>query len=145
MSDILSIAQGDASQPFPKAAEAGLTYVNSYTSAFYVRIRFRDGIGLIKSVGEIFAKDGVSIYSILQNPIKDPTDAQFVVLTDAGGCQLRQEVVCRFGGAGLVPRRGLLHAGARKYGDRARSSCEHRSGVGRRRGELGVRNREVSQ
>ena len=82
VSDILSIAQGDASQPFPKVPEAGLTYVNSYTSAFYVRIRFRDGIGLIKSVGEIFAKDGVSIYSILQNPIKDPTDAQFVVLTD---------------------------------------------------------------
>ena len=58
VSDILSIAQGDASQPFPKVPEAGLTYVNSYTSAFYVRIRFRDAEGIIAQVGEVFAKNG---------------------------------------------------------------------------------------
>ena len=47
-----------------------------------MRIRFRDGTGIIQQVGEIFASCGVSIYSILQNPIKDPNDSQFVVMTD---------------------------------------------------------------
>ena len=47
-----------------------------------MRIRFRDGTGIIKSVGEIFEECGVSIYSVLQNPIKDPSDSQFVVMTD---------------------------------------------------------------
>ena len=83
VSDILAIAQGDQSQPFPKAADGDLKFVNSYTSAFYVRIRFRDGTGIIQSVGEELSKAGVSIFSILQNPIKDPNDSQFVVITDA--------------------------------------------------------------
>jgi len=82
VSDILAIAQGDSSAPFPKVADESLKFVNSFTSAFYVRIRFRDGTGIIKTVGEIFEQYGVSIYSVLQNPIKDPSDAQFVVMTD---------------------------------------------------------------
>ena len=83
VSDILAIAQGDQSAPFPKVAADGLHFVNSYKSPFYVRIRFRDGIGIIQSVGEEFSKCGVSIDSILQNPIEDPTDSQFVVMTDS--------------------------------------------------------------
>ena len=82
VSDILAICQGVTSQPFPKTAPDSLSFVNSFTSGFYVRIRFRDGTGIIQSVGEIMAGCGVSIYSILQNPIKDPTDSQFVVMTD---------------------------------------------------------------
>ena len=70
------------SLPTSQIAADGLHFVNSYTSAFYVRIRFRDGTGIIQTVGDIFAKNGVSIYSILQNPIKDPSDAYFVVTTD---------------------------------------------------------------
>ena len=68
--------------PLPQVAPAALSFVNSYKSAFYVRIRFRDGTGIIKSLGEVFAECGVSIDSILQNPIKDRNDAQFVVMTD---------------------------------------------------------------
>ena len=83
VSDILSIAQGDTSEPFPKEAPPGLKFVNSFTSGFYVRIRFRDGTGIISDVGNAFSKNGVSINSILQNPIEDPKDSQFVVLTDA--------------------------------------------------------------
>jgi len=82
VSDILAIAQGDKSAPFPKVAADDLKFVNSYTSAFYVRIRFRDGTGIIQSVGETFAAAGVSIFSILQNPIENPKDSQFVVMTD---------------------------------------------------------------
>jgi homoserine dehydrogenase len=83
VSDILAIAMGDRSPPFPKVTSPSeLKFVNSFSSAFYVRIRFRDGTGIIKQVGEVFASCGVSIYSILQNPIKDRNDAQFVVMTD---------------------------------------------------------------
>ena len=83
VSDILAIASGaSGSPPFPKPADPKLKFVNSYDSAFYVRIRFRDETGIIAKLGEIFAKNGVSIYSILQNPIKDPKDSYFVVVTD---------------------------------------------------------------
>ena len=42
MSDILDIAQGTgAAQPFPKQ-DSGLSFTSSYTSAFYIRIRFRN-------------------------------------------------------------------------------------------------------
>jgi predicted amino acid-binding ACT domain protein len=43
---------------------------------------FRDGTGIIRSVGTAFANAGISIQSILQNPIKDKNDAMFVVMTD---------------------------------------------------------------
>jgi len=82
VSDILAICQGITSQPFPKTAPDSLKFVNSFTSGFYVRIRFRDGTGIIQSVGEVMANNGVSIFSILQNPIEDKKDSQFVVMTD---------------------------------------------------------------
>lgn len=82
VSDILAIAQGDTSEPFPKEAPSDLKFVNTFNSAFYVRIRFRDAKGIIASVGEIFAKNGASIFSILQNPIKDRNDDYFVVVTE---------------------------------------------------------------
>lgn len=82
VSDILDIAQGTCAVPFPKQAPANLQFVNSYTSSFYVRIRFRDSTGIIESLGQIFASCGISIYAILQNPIKNRNDAQFVVTTD---------------------------------------------------------------
>ena len=53
VSDILAICQGQTSQPFPKTAPAGLAFRNSYVSAFFVRIRFRDGKGIIQDVGEV--------------------------------------------------------------------------------------------
>lgn len=47
-----------------------------------MRIRYRDGVGIIKRLGEVMAESGVSIYSILQNPIVNRNDDQFVVTTD---------------------------------------------------------------
>jgi len=82
VSDILDILQGTAAnKPFPKQSSE-LGFVNSYTSAFYIRIRFRDSVGIISELGDIFKQDEVSIYSILQNPIGNPEDAVFVVVTD---------------------------------------------------------------
>jgi len=81
VSDILAVCQGATSVPFPKESTA-LKFVNSFNSAFYIRIRFRDRVGITFDLGQIFADCGVSIYSMLQNPIKDREDAMFVVMTD---------------------------------------------------------------
>jgi homoserine dehydrogenase/predicted amino acid-binding ACT domain protein len=81
VSDILDIVQGSSATPFPKS-DPSLKFVNSYSSSFYIRIRFRDRVGIIKDLGEIFASCGVSIYSILQNPIADRNDAMYAVVTD---------------------------------------------------------------
>ncbi|KAL1530476.1 hypothetical protein AB1Y20_001378 [Prymnesium parvum] len=81
VSDILAICQGQTSVPFPKEA-SNLQFVNSFESAFYIRIRFRDRVGITFDLGQIFSDCGVSIYSMLQNPIKDRDDAMFVVTTD---------------------------------------------------------------
>ena len=40
------------------------------------------GSGIIESLGSIFGKCGVSIFAILQNPITDKSDDEFVVTTD---------------------------------------------------------------
>ena len=37
---------------------------------------------LVWQVGEIMEENGVSIFSILQNPIKNRNDDQFVIITD---------------------------------------------------------------
>jgi len=83
VSDILDIAQGTSAAPFPKQPlTPALKFGNSYTSSFYVRIRFREQLGIIQSVGEIFSDAGVSIYNLLQTPIKNPNDSMFVITTD---------------------------------------------------------------
>ena len=46
VSDILDIAQGTSAAPFPKQPlTPALKFGNSYTSSFYVRIRFREQLG----------------------------------------------------------------------------------------------------
>lgn len=42
----------------------------------------RDDLGIIKRVGELAAENGVSIHAILQNPIEDMANVDFVVTTD---------------------------------------------------------------
>ena len=59
--------QGTCASPFPKQPTTpALKFGNSYCSSFYVRIRFRDQLGIIQSVGKVFAESGVSIYNLLQ-------------------------------------------------------------------------------
>ena len=42
---------------------------NDYSAVFYIRINAKDGLGIIKSVGEAAESNGVSVNAILQNPI----------------------------------------------------------------------------
>mmetsp|Transcript_15921 Transcript_15921/g.26764 ORF Transcript_15921/g.26764 Transcript_15921/m.26764 type:complete len:91 (+) Transcript_15921:121-393(+) len=52
-----------------------------YVSKFYVRIKIRDQLGVVRVVGELAEKHGVSIDAILQLPITDPNNVDFVVTT----------------------------------------------------------------
>lgn len=53
-----------------------------YEAHFYVRITITDGLGVIRHVGQLAEESGVSIYSILQAPIVDRANVQFVVTTE---------------------------------------------------------------
>ena len=59
-----------------------LTFQSDFEAHFYVRITINDGLGVIRHVGQIAEESGVSIYSILQAPIVDRANVQFVVTTE---------------------------------------------------------------
>ena len=82
VNDIVALAKGDATPlPFnPLANEK--SFVNNYDSVFYIRLKYRDGLGITRQCGEICEKHGVSIHSILQNPITRKSDAAFVLITE---------------------------------------------------------------
>jgi homoserine dehydrogenase len=88
VSDLLAIAQGTCPPPFPKQAPAGLAFKNDYAAAFYIRVRYRDQVGITRDVGNVCEKNGISIHSMLQNPVKNRNDAMFVIITEK--CALSQ-------------------------------------------------------
>ena len=82
VNDIVALAKGDqVPLPFNPAA-MDKKFVNNYDSVFYIRLRYRDGLGITRQCGEICEKHGVSIHSILQNPVTRKTDAAFVLITE---------------------------------------------------------------
>lgn len=81
VSDIMRVANNSChSQPFPLSSNIEID--NDYVSAFYIRISFQDGLGIVRTVGELAQSQGVSINSILQNPIADRMNAATVVTTE---------------------------------------------------------------
>ena len=91
VADICRVANDSCSEPFPLSKS--LEIDNDYTSSFYIRISFQDGLGIIKSVGELAEIHGVSINSVLQNPIRNRMEADFVVTTES--CKASQvESLC---------------------------------------------------
>jgi homoserine dehydrogenase len=93
VADICRITSGVTPiDPFPLQSSIELDH--DFTSPFYIRISFCDGLGIIRRVGEVAERHGVSIDSVLQNPIKDRTFANFVVTTEE--CRLSQVIgMCR--------------------------------------------------
>lgn len=82
VSDLLQIVQGTCPTPFPRQSPPGLAFKNDYTSAFYMRVNYRDEVGITRDVGEICMKHGISINSMLQNQVKSRNDAMFVIITE---------------------------------------------------------------
>ena len=62
--------------------EGNIVFSNDFKAPFYIRMRYADRVGIIRDLGEITENHGVSIYSLLQNPIVDREDSAFVVFTD---------------------------------------------------------------
>jgi homoserine dehydrogenase len=85
VADVMRVANGTChSSPFPlKVSLSSIDIDNDFESAFYIRISFVDGLGIIRSVGELAESQGVSIHSILQQPIIDRMAADTVVTTEA--------------------------------------------------------------
>merc|ERR1711937_715707 len=82
VNDIVSLAKNDqTTEPFNPGSPDKIL-VNNYDSIFYVRLRYRDGLGITRQCGEICEKHGVSIHSLLQNPIDNADDAAFVIITE---------------------------------------------------------------
>ena len=93
VADVMRMANGTCPlTPFPlssSSSSAGTGSSNSididndFESAFYIRISFQDGLGIIRSVGDLAESQGVSIHSILQQPITDRMAADTVVTTES--------------------------------------------------------------
>lgn len=81
MNDIVALAKGDKT-PLPFNPQEEKLFVNNYDSVFYIRMRYRDQVGITRQCGEICEKHGVSIHSILQNPVTQRDDAAFVLITE---------------------------------------------------------------
>jgi len=102
VADIMRVANGTCPiAPFPPSASSSASSSsddddeidNDYESAFYVRVSFRDGLGIVRIIGELAESQGVSIHSILQRPITDRMAADTVVTTES--CKLSQvEALC---------------------------------------------------
>lgn len=94
VADVARIAAGTAAiDPFPMARPP-LDIDADYTSAFYIRIPFMDSLGIIRRVGELAEQHGVSIHSVLQNPIEDRMSADFCLTTES--CKVSQvQALCQ--------------------------------------------------
>lgn len=81
INDMLSLAKGDKT-PMAFNPTSDLKYVNDYESTFFIRLKYRDSLGITRQCGEICERHGVSIHSILQNPVRTRDDAAFVLITE---------------------------------------------------------------
>jgi homoserine dehydrogenase len=83
VNDIVALAKGDKTPlPFNPEASGSVQFVNNYESNFFIRLKYRDGLGITRQCGEICEKYGVSIHSMLQNPITSRDDAAFAIITE---------------------------------------------------------------
>jgi homoserine dehydrogenase len=82
INDIVSLAKGDT-VPLPfNPASPDVEFEENYSSDFYIRLKYRDAIGITRQCGEVCEEFGVSIHSILQNPVTKRDDAAFVLITE---------------------------------------------------------------
>lgn len=81
INDIVALAKGDTT-PLPFNPKSNTKYVNNYSSVFFLRLNYRDQVGITRECGEICEKHGVSIHSILQNPKAKSQESAFAIVTE---------------------------------------------------------------
>lgn len=83
VADVIRICNSlQQKNPFPMQSTLSVDLDYDYSSPFYIRIPFMDSLGIIRKIGELAEHHGVSIHSILQNPIHDRSEADFVITTE---------------------------------------------------------------
>merc|ERR1712238_444160 len=101
VNDIASLAKGDkTAAPFNPPSD--VTYVQKFDSVFYLRLKYRDEIGITRQCGEICEKYGVSIHSLLQNPVTKKSDAAFAIITEEVSNTSMKKVVAELEGLDWV-------------------------------------------
>lgn len=101
VNDIASIAKGDkTTSPFNPPSD--VTFVQQFDSVFYLRLNYRDEIGITRQCGEICEKYGVSIHSLLQNPVTKKSDAAFAIITEKVSNTSMKKVVAELEGLDWV-------------------------------------------
>lgn len=91
VNDLVRVCTKQSTDPFPlfqnddKKADA-IKMDSDYESKFYMRVNCKDGVGVLGAVGLAAAQAGVSIHAVLQTPIADHDDINFVVTTET--CKL---------------------------------------------------------
>merc|ERR1712238_409501 len=82
VNDIVSLAKGDKiTLPFNPPSN-DVQFVNNYESNFFIRLKYTDGLGITRQCGEVCERYGVSIHSMLQNPVTSRDDAAFAIITE---------------------------------------------------------------
>lgn len=81
VNDIVALAKGDTSK-LPFNPKSDMSFANNYESVFFLRLNYRDQVGITRQVGEVCEKHGVSIHSILQNPIAKTQESAFAIVTE---------------------------------------------------------------
>jgi homoserine dehydrogenase len=81
VNDIVSLARGDLN-PLPFNPRSNMKFANNYESVFFLRLNYRDMVGITRQVGEVCERHGVSIHSILQNPRAKDQESAFAIVTE---------------------------------------------------------------
>ena len=80
ISDLIGICTNNSYSKY--ITNKDLVIVDNWYDKFYIRFRSKDRIGLVHTIGRLCEKNKISIHSLLQNPIDNPNDIVFIVITE---------------------------------------------------------------
>eukprot|EP00922_Rhytidocystis_sp_ex-Travisia-forbesii_P055249 GHVS01081828.1.p1 GENE.GHVS01081828.1~~GHVS01081828.1.p1 ORF type:complete len:470 (-),score=83.64 GHVS01081828.1:428-1837(-) len=90
-SPLSSSTKGESFVVFPPAfptAQTARRLETDFTADFFIRFVVSDQCGVVRRIAGLCEKHKISIFSLLQTPITDPTNVPFVIVTDS--CKLSQ-------------------------------------------------------
>lgn len=87
VSDMVAIAKKGVPQGNPFVRDSEIAFmpasrVGGPRMRFYIRFVIKDGVGIVRILGELAEKNGISIHSMLQTPIVDTSRVPMVITTD---------------------------------------------------------------
>jgi len=85
MSDLLSILRGNIKYPFglPYNKRCNINFYNSdkYSNSLYLRFKVKDKPGVLSIITKVFAKNRISIKTLIQKPDKKNNKASIIIIT----------------------------------------------------------------